>query len=387
MSKLNPNILRWARETAGFSSEDAAKKLGVGVERLKELERGERDPSSRQLLLMAEKYRRPLVTFYLPEPPPERQGATDFRSVSERQSPQSEALLQTIVRDVQARQQLVRSALEEADEAVVLGFVGSLKREQGVESFVASMRELIPVSLEQFRAQQNVTEAFALLRANVEKLGVYVLLMGNLGTHHTNLDANVFRGFTLSDNFAPFVVINENDSRSAWSFTLLHELAHVWSGETAISGYESNNRLERFCDEVASRFLLPLEELGEFDGAPANVDELKIHIGEFSRARNLSRKMVAYNLYLTGMLSSQLYRTLSDGFDAERKAAKERAGEDRAEGGPNYYTVRRHRVGAGLVSFIARMVSGGTLSTLKAGRVLGVKPTAVGRMVDTNRAA
>ena len=70
--------------------------------------------------------------------------------------------------------------------------------------------------------------------------------MGNLGTHHTDIDVRIFRGFALADDVAPFVVINEKDSRAAWSFTLLHELVHILLGETGISGYNSNAEIERF---------------------------------------------------------------------------------------------------------------------------------------------
>jgi Zn-dependent peptidase ImmA (M78 family) len=224
----------------------------------------------------------------------------------------------------------------------------------------------------------------------VEKAGVFVLLMGNLGTHHTNVDAHAFRGFALADNVAPIVVINENDSRAAWSFTLLHELTHIWLGETGISGYGSEIPIERFCDAVAARFLLAPAELGQLGvNQVASLNELKTRIDEFAGARNLSRKMIAYNLLQLNLISAALYRRLSDTFDAERLAQEEE--QDRGEGGPNYYVVRRHRIGPGLVGLVGRLLAGGALSIPKAGMVLGVKPTAVdslvGGVVGSERAA
>lgn len=75
MPDLNPEILLWARETAGLSLQEAASKLGIddargvpGAERLAALEAGERQPSRPLLLKMAKQYRRPLLTFYLPAP-------------------------------------------------------------------------------------------------------------------------------------------------------------------------------------------------------------------------------------------------------------------------------------------------------------------------------
>jgi hypothetical protein len=91
--------------------------------------------------------------------------------------------------------------------------------------------------------------------------------------------------------------------------------------------------------------------------------------------------MVAYNLLREGLITAGKYQAICAQLDAERAEAA--AG--RAKGQPNYYVVRGHRVGQGLIQLVNRMVAGGALTSTKAGRVLGVKPTAVGRM--TERAA
>jgi hypothetical protein len=80
-----------------------------------------------------------------------------------------------------------------------------------------------------------------------------------------------------------------------------------------------------------------------------------------------------------------VYRKLSDAFDAERLEQKAERREE--GGGPDYYKVRRHRIGPGLIDLVQRMVAAGALSTTKAGKVLGIKPTAVNRLVDGSRAA
>lgn len=135
---------------------------------------------------------------------------------------------------------------------------------------------------------------------------------------------------------------------------------------------------------MAARYLLDPAELSEIRAREAlDLDDLKVRIGEFAGPLNLSRKMVAYNLLRSDLITASTYRFLSDEFDAERLKESDRANG----GGPDYYTVRRHRVGPGLVEFVRRMVAGGALTTTKAGRVLGVKPTAVDRLVSGGRAA
>jgi transcriptional regulator with XRE-family HTH domain len=71
MPRVNPEILSWARETAGLSRGEAVEKLGINdargvaaVDRLAAIESGAAEPSRPLLLKMARHYRRPLVTFY-----------------------------------------------------------------------------------------------------------------------------------------------------------------------------------------------------------------------------------------------------------------------------------------------------------------------------------
>lgn len=381
MPKLNPQILVWARERAGLTLEDAARAIGLSGEnaeaRLAEMEAGTRDPSRPQLVKMAERYRRPLLTFYLQAPPAPAPRTHDLRTLPERE-PGSEAILDALVRDVKTRQTLIRSALEDAEEAEPLAFVGSVQPAEGPDALAAAMRDVLKFDREAYRNARTVDAAFKILRDAVEAAGVYVLLMGNLGHHTSNLSPGVFRGMAIADPVAPFIVINETDARSAWPFTLLHELGHVFIGETAISGYDSEQAVERLCDDAAARFLLDRDELGAL-GNSEPFDQLVDEIGAFATARKVSRKMVAYNLLRSACITPATYRQLAARFDEDRLEFARRAA---GSGAPDYYVVRRHRVGPGLIRLVDRMVAEGALSTIKASRVLGVKATAVGRMTE-----
>lgn len=374
MPKINPEIVRWARESAGLATDEAARKLGIQQERLEAIELGDAQPTRRQLEGMAERYRRPLVTFYLQAPPRPASNGQDFRTLPDSDRKGSEALLNALLRDVRARHDLIKSALEEADEAIPLKFVGAARIEDGVPSVVKSMHDALGFSQQKFRAQKSIDDAFTYIRGCAERAGVFVLLIGNLGSHHTNISVKAFRGFAIADPVAPFVVINEKDSRSAWSFTLLHELAHIWLGQTGVSGYDGDGDAEKFCDQVAAKFLLADDELEELD-VDAEFRNFVDQIGSFANARNVSRGMVAYNLWRTNRISRNVYFDLVARFEEDRVANLE--AKSQQEGGPNYYVVRRHRMGARLLSTVGLLLRSGVLSTTKAGVVLGVKPTAV----------
>jgi len=380
---VNPDILRWARETASLTLEKAAEKLqlnparGVSAaDRLISLEAGDPMPTRPMLVRMAKLYRRPLLTFYLSAPPRRGDRGQDFRTLPADHAPADEALLDTLIRDVRARQSLVRAALEDEDEVEPLSFVGSKDMTDGVPSVLSSIRDTIQISLREFRSQSSPQEAFGLLRSGAEKAGFFVLLMGDLGSYHTAIDLETFRGFALADDVAPFVVINDQDSKAAWSFTLLHELTHIWLGQTGVSGACAELAIEQFCNDVAGEFLLPEQELSHIAiGDWPDIETMAVGISTFARENNLSSSMVAYKLFRAGAIDRERWLRLSQGFRdqwLERRDRQRELARDQ-EGGPSFYVVRRHRVGNALLDLVGRMVNAGTLATSKAGKVLGVK--------------
>ena len=142
---------------------------------------------------------------------------------------------------------MVRAVLEDEDEATPLPFVGAHQISDGRAAVLEALRELLGMDSSQYRAQTTASAAFDLLRRNAEEAGIYVLLKGDLGNHVTAIDARAFRGFSIADEVAPFVVINDQDARTAWSFTLLHETVHLLLGQAGVSGSYADNEVERFC--------------------------------------------------------------------------------------------------------------------------------------------
>src|ERR1700730_13312202 len=138
MPSVNPNILKWARETAGLSLQDAAEKVALGEargvpgeDRLAAYEAGEREPSRPLLLRMAKQYRRSLLTFYMSEAPRPGERGQDFRTLPPEHSRAQDPLVDALIRDVRVRQGMVRAVLEDEDEAIRLPFVASMTEGDG----------------------------------------------------------------------------------------------------------------------------------------------------------------------------------------------------------------------------------------------------------------
>ncbi|MGB8421617.1 ImmA/IrrE family metallo-endopeptidase [Paraburkholderia sp.] len=355
------------------------------MEILGSYERGAKAPSRPLLLKMAKQYRRPLLTFYLQRPPERSERGEDFRTLPGDREYESAPKLDALVRDVFVRQSLVRSILEDADEAMPLAFVASITLQHSVADAAQTICATLSFDLAEFRRRKTVEDAFNYLRALTEKLGVFVLLIGNLGTHHTALSTDIFRGFALAEQVAPFIVINDQDAKAAWSFTLLHELAHIWLGRTGVSGADFEHKIEQFCNDIASEVLLPAAEMDNLRRLSDDREEALAAISAFASQRKLSRSLVAYRLLKGQQISRARWAELTDefhrGWEAEKAKKKAQAAE--AEGGPNYYVVKRHRVGAALVEVMRWAMAEGFVTPTKAGRVLGVRANNVQALVGS----
>ena len=391
MPKINPEILIWARETAGLNLDEACKKLGLkdtkkisAQAKLFALEAGAIEPDRSLLLKMSQQYHRPLLVFYMSNPPKVEKRGEDFRTLPQITPQTSLALVDALIRNIQVRQRIIREALEDEEATEKIPLVNSLNRASTVDVAAKTLINKINFDIETFRKQSSVEDAFKYLRKQIESAGVFVLLIGDLGSHHTAIDLQVFRGFSLSDEIAPFIVINDKDSQTAWSFTLLHELTHIGLGQTGISGQDSELKIEKFCNEVAAKILMENIDLAFLRIAPGqNFEFNKQLISDFASDHKISSTMLAYNLYLQNKISKNYWQRLQQEYRENWLTAKAEKKENlKGKQGPSYYVVRRHRLGENIISTVHRMVLSGSLTTVKAGRVLGISPKNLQRLVD-----
>jgi Zn-dependent peptidase ImmA (M78 family) len=380
MQGMNPQIFEWARSNAGLTLEEAAHALGIASsDRLKAIEDGSEVPTRPLLLKMSKQYRRSLLTFYLAAPPKKGDRGQDFRTLPPDRSLSGDALLDALIRDLRARQSLVRATLELEEEQEPLAFIGSAQVSDDVAATARTLQSTMKVDLSTYRGCKTPEDAFAYLRECAENMGIFVLLVSNLGSYHTTIPVEVFRGYVIADPIAPFVVINDQDARTAWSFTLVHEIAHLLLGSSGVSGTHGELAIEQFCNAVAGELLLPRIDLQTLKvGNRQNLDEMLSLISAFAGDRHISREMVAYSLYKTGAINWPVWQALNVKLGEMRAQEKLRqAARKQRKEGPSYYVVRRYHLGRALLEFANLNVNAGTLSPVKAAKILGVNPRSV----------
>lgn len=321
-------MLRWARERAGKSPDSLLRRFP----RLAEWERGEVQPTLKQLERFAKAVWVPVGYLFLPEPPSETVPLPDLRSGRGRARRPSPNLLDTVYL-CQARQAWYQDYARTARETTK-GFVGSVTTASPVEVVAESMREALSFDLEARRRCPTWTEALREFIRQADDLGILVMVSGVvLNNTHRKLDPEEFRGFAMADAAAPLVFINGADTKAAQMFTLAHELAHIWLGRSALSDAEPREvaeiDVEEWCDRVAAELLVPMAVLREEVRPQVPVST---EMSRLARRFKVSTLVVLRRMFDAGQMSR-------DQFHREYEAELQRiAARPKSTGGDFYLT-------------------------------------------------
>ena len=332
---VNPNMLRWARDRSGMDAGD----LAIRFPKLSEWELQERLPTLKQLEQYAHATLTPIGYLFLPEPPVEQVPIPDFRTMADRRIARpSPNLLETIY-ICQQRQEWYR------EHALVQGFpeidfVGSATLDSPIDGVAAAMRRRLGFDLEARRTCATWEEALRQFIAQADAAGVMVMCSGVVGNNnHRGLDPEEFRGFALADALAPLVFINGADTKSAQMFTLAHELAHLWLGQSALSDADAIGRttgaVERWCNRVAAELLVPMDALRAAFEEDESIDSAKLRL---ARRFKVSTLVVLRRLFDAGRLTQQ------DFWAAYHAEVERLLGMQRSRGGGNFYLYQAARV-------------------------------------------
>lgn len=220
----------------------------------------------------------PFGLLFLPEPPIEELPIPDMRTMGNAVTHPSADLLDTIYL-CQTSTGLYRTYVQE-DGAAELVFVGSASTDSDPILVADRMRELLRFDLPERRAFSSWEDAARQLIDRIERIGVLVMVNGVVGANtHRKLNPEEFRGFALADPLVPLIFVNGADTKAAQIFTMVHELAHIWLGESAVSDAAMNAEDgvddELWCNQVAAEVLVPLATLrSDYSGRP-DVEELE----------------------------------------------------------------------------------------------------------------
>lgn len=290
---VSPEILRWARERAGLPVDALAKKLGTTAETVLDWEGGAARPTFRQAERFADAAHVPFGYLFLPEPPEEVLPIPDLRTVGDAPRRRFSLDFMDLLRDVLQKQDWYREHLIEIG-APRKAFVGRFGPDAQAETVAADIRDTLQIATAQ-RSTRTPEEFITELSEASETAGVWVMRTGYVGSNtHRTFTVEEFRGFAIVDDYAPLVFVNGRDAKAAQAFTLAHELAHIWVGQSGVSnpGLDAPQTLdvERFCNIIAAEVLVPAAEL---DRVWSRTDSVEANASWLSRTFKVSRIVIA----------------------------------------------------------------------------------------------
>lgn len=303
---INPGVLLWARQEAGYNVTEVALKLAITSDRYVYWEKEGKEIPLGKLKNLAVYYKRQLAVFFLPKVPSKIKKPKDFRNLSPADSLLSKEILLTLRRS--AHLQKIAFDLEgENHWNNKLKWLKDIEKIESDVEIVSRLKELIGIGAEQQRRWEFDNEAYRNWRVAIEeKLGVLVFQFP--------MPMEELQGFCMTDRLPFVVVTNSNHSYTGRIFTLFHELAHIirhQSGMCLVDRVEQYQKEEWACNSFAGKFLVPIDAL-------VPTDNLK-DITKYSRKLKISREVYLRRLKEEGLLADVKFYALLDEIKATYK--------------------------------------------------------------------
>lgn len=353
-------VLEWAASNIGLSLRDIVSAISQSEKTRSKLLNGEF--SVKQAEKFADITKVPFGALFLPTPPAEiyKPHIPDLRQ-QQNPEPLSDFFYE-VLKDIQKKQDWFVEYLNDIG-AEPLEFVAKFADTEDLDYRVvaADIRKILQLPI----PSSNKTTRDNYLNEMIdrcEKAGILVFKNGVVkNASIKTLDVNEFRGFVLSHKLAPVVFLNGRDAPSALIFTLAHELAHIWLGQSGVDDLDvyGNNPEEVLCNKIAADVLVPessfLLAWNQFDG---DITRISDHF-------YVSRLMIFRVALTHGKVSRQDYQN----YHNKQILASREGG-----GGGNFFNMVKPRNSRRLTNLVINQALSGNLLLRDAGRILNLSP-------------
>jgi Zn-dependent peptidase ImmA (M78 family) len=357
---VDTNMLTWAVSRAGYDLAEFTEK----VPNLEKWLKGEKKPTVKQLEAFSKKVYLPFGYLFLPEPPIENLPIPFFRTNGTQAEKVSINVYDTILL-MQQRQDWLRDYLKD-NEFEYLTFVGKHSRTNNPIAIVNDIRQTLGLT-ENWASQLGTwEEAQNHLVQTIEDKGIITVFNGVVENNgYRKIPVDECRGFVLVDKIAPFMFINNADSKSAQMFTIVHELAHIWTGHSAGFDFRklqpADDPIEILCDQVAAEFLVPKNAFNEKWNRNPNIRSA-------SRYFKVSEIVIARRAMDTGKITKNQFFEFYNEYIKREFIKKESQGS-----GGNFYATTRKRLSVTFASHINNAVKTGQLLYRDAYKLTSLK--------------
>ena len=372
---VNPDVLRWARETLRLSQGEVARRMKKNVSDIEAWERGEASPTYIQLESLAyDIYKRPVALFFFPEVPEEDAVEQSFRTLPEQELQRMPSRILYLLRRARVFQLNLAELYDGVNPASrqilrELDFAPSVD----VSEMAEQVRAYLGIDLAEQQSWDDADDALKRWRTVLEDHGVFVFKDSFNPPGKKKVDGveSTFSGFCLYDTDFPVIYVNNNKAKNRQIFTLFHELAHLLMHTGGVDTRQDdyieyltgdNRRIEVLCNQFAAEFLVPS---GDFRARLAGKPIHDRAIAGFAELYGVSRETILRRLLDWGRVSQQEYEEKTRKWRSERK--------QRGGSGGDYYLNRGAYLGEKYIEAVFGNYHRGRISIEQAADFLGEK--------------
>jgi Zn-dependent peptidase ImmA (M78 family)/transcriptional regulator with XRE-family HTH domain len=367
---IQPDVLRWARQTIGLSIDDVAERLNRHPNEIANWETGESAPTYPQLEKLAyQVYKRPLAVFFLPTPPEEIVPASEFRTLPDTDLKELTPDTHLQIRHAHAYKLALHEVFESKNpsNSCIWEHI-HLSRLSPISTQAQTIRDHLGISLRDQMKWKDDDFALKQWRQAVENVGIFVF--------KSSFKQKDISGFCLYDNVMPVIYLNNSTTKTRQIFSLFHELAHLLFGMNGISKLNSDyinylpqteKIVEQFCNAITAELLIPLSDFSQQTSQlNGNIEQLPEEIFSALASRySVSREAILRRFLDLNRVSSGFYEKKAKEWLAQKKGGK--------SGGDWYSTHNTYLSNRFATEVIGRHYRN-QLSIERASDLLGINP-------------
>ena len=360
IENINSEIINWAITRAGNDLEE----FYLENPNVLEWINGEKKPTIKQLENFTHKVHVPFGYMFMNEPPNEELPIPFFRTGAAPRDKVSLNVYHTI-QTIKDRQNWLTNYLRESGYSD-LEFVAKYNDNSDYREIANDIRNTLKLQVNWASKHTTWEQALEYLTLQIEEIGIIINFNGIVGNNtRRKISVDECRGFVLVNKKAPFLFINSADAKAAQMFTLIHELAHIWLGESA--GFDNKQMLpaddptEILCDKVAAEFLVPEMFFREKWKSSQNIKYL-------SRVFKVSPIVIARRALDLGLITKPAFFDFYNNYIS----AFENKKENQSSGG-NFYATAKKRISLRFASYVNNAVKENNLLYRDAYKLTSLK--------------
>ncbi len=372
IENINKEIIDWAIVRADNDLDN----FYLENPKIKEWTEGKSKPTIKQLEKFTQKVHVPFGYMFLEKPPKEDIPIPFFRTG--KSNPKAEKISLNVyntIQILQERQTWLTEYLSNS-EYEDLDFVNRFDVNTPYQTIVQDIKNKLELSNNWANKFNTWQEALNYLTIQIEEIGIIVTFNGVVGNNTKRvIKPSECRGFVLVNKKAPFLFINSTDAKAAQMFTIIHELAHIWIGETA--GFDNkqmipaNDPIEILCDKIAAEFLVPERYF---------IEKWKINndFKYLSRLFKVSQIVIARRALDLNLITRNsffsFYNNYIEGLNFKKENSKSSGG--------NFYATAKKRISLRFASFVNNAVKENNLLYRDAYKLTTLKGNTYNRFIN-----